>query len=120
MFAISHHGKGFNMKFPNGFSLSVQFSEFNYCDRRTYEPFENKEDGEHWESETAEIAIIYKGNLMNVFEAYKLGDEMRVDSVKGWVDTSYVAEIINIVSKASTQEEVFEGVKNIKSIKNHV
>ena len=108
MFRISHHGKGFTMKFQNNFALSVQFSEFNYCNRRTYEPLENKEEGKEWESETAEIAILYEGGLMEVFDynIYK-------DTVNGWVNTNYVAEIINIVSKASTQEEVFEGIKNL-------
>lgn len=52
-------GKGFHMRFENGWTVSVQFGPYNYCSRRntSFETLQtSKEKGEEWGSETAEIA----------------------------------------------------------------
>jgi len=72
---------GFQMKFSNGWTISVQWHHGSYCDGR------NSENGE---SPNAEIAIWdSKG------EWYDFGN----DTVKGYCSTDEVAGWINIVSK---------------------
>jgi hypothetical protein len=59
MFSITQ-GKGFFIKFENGFGLSVQWGPGNYCDHHVnWElPFDAPKQADRWESGTAEIAVI--------------------------------------------------------------
>lgn len=83
-------GKGFHMRFENGWTVSVQFGPYNYCSRRntSFETLQtSKEKGEEWGSETAEIAAWpTKG------EWYSFGD----DTVAGHES---VAEVLAFMQK---------------------
>ena len=89
MFYITD-GKGFQMKFANGWTASVQWSTGNYCDNRymRYSPTANIEAGQKG-SKTAEIAA-WDGNG----EWHNFGG----DTVKGWVSAEEVVEFLNMVS----------------------
>lgn len=52
-------GKGFQMRFPNGFIVSVQWGPHNYidADRRWFSP-NAPSDLRAWDSNTAEVAVM--------------------------------------------------------------
>jgi len=56
VFTISQ-GKGFQLTFKNGWTVSVQFGTGNYCERQNYQAkFESERNTRRWQSLTAEIA----------------------------------------------------------------
>jgi len=52
------HGRGFQMKFPNGVIASVQWGTANYCDRSSFNIYDYgiEMKTEMWESPNAEVA----------------------------------------------------------------
>lgn len=78
MFRITD-GKGFHIKFANGFTVSVQFGPGNYCDNHDKWPSfdtQDKDFGRH-SSSTAECAVwgedgemIQYGDWDNTFGGY--------------------------------------------------
>lgn len=82
--------KGFQMKFANGWTASVQWGNGNYCDNRNmrYSPTANIEAGAKG-SKTAEIAAWDASG-----EWYNFG----ADTVKGYCTPDEVATFINMVS----------------------
>ena len=91
MFAITE-GKGFQITFPNGWTVSVQFGPGNYCSNR-YAGFSgsaNPRNSNVYQCDDAEVAV---------FDAS--GEIVRItpwDQVEGDVSPERVAEIIAIVS----------------------
>lgn len=83
MFRITA-GKGFQMTFANGWTVSVQFGSGNYCENRSY-MYANKEVIERGESADAEIAAWDKNNNWFEFEH---------DTVKGRCSSNEVADFI--------------------------
>lgn len=77
MFSINQN-KGFTMTFSNDWTVSVQFSEFNYC--------HNDIDGD--DSKEAEIAAWDKNNKW-----YDFGS----DTVQGYCSADEVANFINLI-----------------------
>lgn len=77
----SYGSRGFQMKFTNGWTVSVQFGFGNYCDNR---------DDPKTSSPNAEIAAWDKDDYW-----YNFGD----DKVQGWVKAEEVAEFIHRISK---------------------
>ena len=109
--------KGFSMIFDNGFEISVQWGTMNYCARKGDGDWnesmnEKKLIGNRWKSSSAEIAIFNT----NVTDADALsGNDMIAfadETVKGWVSTDFVAEIIFKVSTANSFEELQQQVTN--------
>jgi hypothetical protein len=96
MFRITD-GKGFQITFENGWTVSVQFGPGNYISNRDLNSFsaksyseKNREFGERG-SPDAEIAAWDKnGEWMRFFE--------NNDSVKGWVSADEVAAFIQMVA----------------------
>jgi len=101
---IATHNKGFQMKFENGFSISVQWGPGNYCEKKNtdfHAPMKDK----FWESISAEIAIFDKdGGLV------QCGTH---DNVSGWLSTDTVAKCIAIVQSSITKEEMTEKIKTL-------
>ncbi len=89
MFYITD-GKGFQMKFANGWTASVQWGTGNYCDHydMRYSSTANVEAGQKG-STTAEIAA-WDGNG----EWHNFGN----DTVKGWVSPDEVVAFLSMVS----------------------
>jgi hypothetical protein len=90
MFRITD-GKGFQMTFDNGWTVSVQFGYGNYCENRQtrsattiFDTYTGKV-----ESPTAEIAA-WKGD-----QWYDFGD----DNIKGWVAVSEAMDFIEIIRR---------------------
>tara|TARA_Y100001963_G_C6672232_1_gene395661 strand:- start:325 stop:678 length:354 start_codon:yes stop_codon:yes gene_type:complete len=104
----TNKNKGFQMKFNNGFIISVQWGTMNYCEVYTkHFKIDGKEEMKtnHWESETAEIAVFNeKQEMIPLTER---------DCVIGWLTPNEVAECIEIVSSATSEEEIIEKIRNI-------
>ena len=111
MFTASYN-KGFSMTFNNGFEISVQWGTMNYCSKKGDGEWDESTRDTRWKSSTAEIAIFNT----NVTDADALsGNDMIAfanDTVKGWVSTDFVAEIIFKVSTANSFEELQQQVTN--------
>ena len=102
-FAINN-GKGFSMTFKNEVTISVQFSESHYCERR-FGLVEESRPTERWSSRDSEIAIFGKGKWLTLefiedidLESY---DDEGIstwhfdgDKVLGHLEPDHVAEAI--------------------------
>jgi len=85
-------GKGFQITFENGYTVSVQFGVHNYCERQKLSSTYLTEMGEEfWESKNAEIAVIDPdGNFLQITPC---------DTVDGHKEPHEVAELIYMVSQ---------------------
>lgn len=84
-----NRGKGFQVTFPNGYTLSTQFGEFNYCEHYPTKHIEAKpimtETIDH-QSKNAEIAIIDGNGDWATREAHAdIFNEILGDDVRGYV-----------------------------------
>ena len=81
-------GKGFQIKFDNGYTVSVQFGAYHYCDNRDNL---SAESGDFVESANAEIAIIKPddGGFVPLID----------NDVAGYVTPDQIAKIIHYVSQ---------------------
>jgi hypothetical protein len=96
--------KGVNMKFENGFEVSIQFGQNNYCTTIS-------QTLERTISTSAEMAIYDHNNKMiEVFPSYG----GNTDSVEGWLGTDDVVKIISIVANASDQKQIEVGLANMR------
>ena len=89
-------GKGFQVTFDNGITLSTQFGAGNYCENHSYDPQELKRPAKDITCSNAEIAIWQDfDKTWLTRQAYKdLFNEDIEDDVKGWIDTSEWAKLI--------------------------
>jgi len=104
MFKITD-GKGFHMRFSNGYTLSVQFGFGNYCNCKNYELRKGFSQMTHHlsptfeediESPDAEIAVIYGDeNIFLTREVWMevFGEDIG-DNVKGYVSPDKVGHLI--------------------------
>jgi hypothetical protein len=100
----SNMNKGVNMKFENGFEVSIQFGQNNYCTTIS-------QTLERTISTSAEMAIYDHNNKMiEVFPSYG----GNTDSVEGWLGTDDVVKIISIVANASDQKQIEVGLANMR------
>jgi hypothetical protein len=88
MFTITG-GKGFRMKFDNGWTVSVQWGPGSYSGRRDWiGDYEAPRRSDTWESPDAEVAAWKKDEPW-----YNFGD----DTVKGYMNVNEVLEFINMI-----------------------
>ena len=107
-FTITQH-KGFRLVFDNGFAISVQWGEANYCssqhDDELNPDFVSPKESDFWTSGSAEVAVFdKKGNMMSLGE----------DTVAGWLSADQVANLIAIVSFAKNKKELNKRIKALK------
>ena len=107
-FTITQH-KGFRLVFDNGFAISVQWGEMNYCTRQHDDElnpdFVSPKESDFWTSGSAEVAVFdKKGNMMSLGE----------DTVAGWLSSDQVAKVITIVQSAKTVNEIQTKLKALK------
>ena len=107
-FTITRH-KGFRLVFDNGFAISVQWGEMNYCTRQHDDElnpdFVSPKESDFWTSGSAEVAVFdKKGNMMSLGE----------DTVAGWLSADQVANLIAIVSFAKNKKELNKRIKALK------
>lgn len=99
---VSTMRKGFQMTFENGLTASVQWGAGNYCDNHFPEDmdFSCKRDAS---SDTAEVAVIYKGKLIDIDEF--LPEHCSSDfTVAGWLSPEDVLYFLNKVSEFKPTE----------------
>ena len=118
MFTASDN-KGFSMIFDNGFEISVQWGTVNYCSRKGDGEWnesmnEKKLIGNRWKSSSAEIAIFDTNKSDEDVLDNQDMIEFATDTVKGWVSTDFVAEIMFKVSAANSFEELQQQITNEK------
>lgn len=103
---ITTQNKGFQIKFENGFSISVQWGTMNYCERKNLMSEHESEMKESIvESVNAEIAIFDgEGEMLEIGKH---------DTVIGWVSPDEVAKVITIVSSATTKNEIETKIKTL-------
>ena len=93
MFKSTAH-KGFQLKFENGWTISVQWGTSNYCSNRSLDHYDLTEWFKRepfYECDTAEIAMWGSDDKWYEFE--------NGDTVKGWCTPNEVAEWIEKCSK---------------------
>ena len=95
---IATNNKGFQMKFKNGFAISVQWGPGNYCGVKGAD-FGAAMKTDFWESTSAEIAVFDKEGEFISINGYTLestdGTIKDVDDVvAGWLSTDKVAKVI--------------------------
>jgi hypothetical protein len=84
--------KGFQITFENGWTISVQFGVFNYCEHyHSGYNFGDEQKQETWKSENAEIAVFHN-DLSKPW--YSFGS----DTVKGYCSSGEVAMWIGKVA----------------------
>lgn len=83
---------GFQMTFTNGYTLSVVFGVFNYCEKRGRGNIGCEAAEPVWELKDAEIAIFDPNR-----EFVKLTD---YDDVKGWVSADTVGHLAGYLAAA--------------------
>lgn len=82
----SCQNKGFQMKFENGLTISVQFGTGNYCERRSYShPYNSEMSEEIIQSENAEIAIWDESNVWFNFGSDTVAGFASTDDVADWI-----------------------------------
>jgi len=84
-------GKGFHLKFPNGYTASVQFGPGNYCDNYASGLRWGETEAGNMGSSTVEVAAFGpEGDLVPIPEAS--------DTVQGYVPTSKLLEFLDWVA----------------------
>lgn len=100
MFKITQ-GKGFQITFANGYTVSVQFGAGNYCDNRDYSFYTPERDPALGAkgSETAEVAVFHSTGGQWYRPA--CFGEMN-DDVKGWVTPDELPQLFVEVANLPT------------------
>ena len=91
LFSITS-GKGFYMTFDNGFTVSVQFGVYNYCENFT---LDKTFDNNSTESKDAEVACLNKKGRLISLEDF---DKEIGDTVIGYLNTNEVLKFMNWVA----------------------
>ena len=104
---VSTMRKGFHMTFENGLTASVQWGAGNYCDNHFPEDmdFSCTKDAR---SDTAEVAVIYKGKFINANHFMSEENADWMDDVVGWLTPSQVVDFLRKVRDANISE--LEGI----------
>ena len=88
--------KGFHMTFENGLTASVQWGRGNYCENHFNANLGFCGMGPDAYSDDAEVAVIYKGNLINIGNF--LPEHCSHDgTVAGWLSPEDVLYFLNKV-----------------------
>ena len=104
--------QGFHMTFENGLTISVQWGFINYCDNKVFTINDIKEDHfycrKDMESDTAEIAIMLDGIILEPFTILKMDDPSDKDYnapfVMGYLTPENVLDIMNKVKSIDKGE----------------
>ena len=94
---VSTRRKGFQMTFENGMTASVQWGAGNYCDNHFPEDMDfcSKDAS----SDTAEVAVIYKGDLIDFIDEF-IPEECSTDgTVAGYLSPEDVLYFLNKVKE---------------------
>jgi len=97
-------GKGFHVRFGNGWTISVQFGWGNYCaTRNTGSRTDDRANGEKG-CENAEVAVFDPAGDFVKLPAFMYdGDEERRNDVAGWCDADSVLRLMNRTASQSKE-----------------
>lgn len=87
----SFNNKGFQIKFENGWTISVQFGYGNYC--------ENKNHPDGWDFSMKQNVVISGDAEIAMWDKDGNWYDFGSDTVKGWCSPNEVAEWIYKCSK---------------------
>ena len=91
-------GRGFQIEFKNGYTISIMFGDSNYGDHYNDPDFDDEDSKEYLESSQAEVAIRKpNGEIM--------GD------ILGWVSPDFVAALIPVVATGD-EAKMIEVIQN--------
>lgn len=94
---INTQGKGFQMTFANGNTISVQWGYGNYCENRDGEmTYEKKGKDINTKSIDAEVATWDKDGSWNLRTFVPDAS----DDVKGYMSTDEVLALMNVIANA--------------------
>ena len=98
-----NQGKGFQITFDNGLTLSTQFGSGNYCDNQlgsTSDPLVAVQKHESYKSKTAEIAVMNGAGDWKTRETMILaGLDEPCDDVVGWVSVADWAKLVWVLAE---------------------
>jgi hypothetical protein len=97
--------KGFHMTFANGLTASVQWGAGNYCDNHFPEDPEDFYCRKDAQSDTAEVAVFYKGELIHLGQ-FLPEDAYYDEVVCGWRSPEEVLDFLNKVREFVPESEV--------------
>lgn len=95
---INTQGKGFQMSFPNGYRISVQWGRNNYCENQFMDRDHKIKYNSRLESVDAEIAILDDDDNFHRPPSW-------AEDVKGWCNTSDVLDWMNYTSNLPKKGE---------------
>lgn len=97
---VSTMRKGFHITFANGLTASVQWGNGNYCDNHFPRDmdFSCTKDAE---SNTAEVAVFRKGNMIDANDFMPDGVEYSCDIVVGYLTPEQVVDFLSNVKNAN-------------------
>jgi len=84
-------GKGFHLNFDNGWVLSIQVGEFNYCANRDIHFEDRLDSGRSASCPDAEIAVWHKEEHGML--------HLGADTVAGWVPGNTVLKVVNYLNR---------------------
>lgn len=93
---VSTRRRGFYMTFENGMTASVQWGAGNYCDNYDDMDFSCSKDAQ---SDTAEVAVIYKGDLIDFIDEFIPEDCTSDGTVSGYLSPKDVLYFLNKVKE---------------------
>ena len=112
---------GFQLAFPNGWTISVQWGYANYCTNRKNLSINNTFNPDFIDSYTAEIAIWpteYRGRLTNTWFSFD-GDKVLgwqsltqvmlwIYKVRGWPEYKYPVEFLELIDPFGNHNKELE------------
>jgi len=94
MFNITQ-GKGFQITFENGCTVSIQFGTGNYCEKRSFDAkYGSEKLNDMWESPNAEIAAWDKDNNWHCFGQDTVEGHQSPEQVLAFINQIYTQGII--------------------------
>ena len=113
-------GKGMRVGFSNGYELSVQFGPGNYCSRKDLgSDYAAPKKAEYWESEDAEIAVFFGGEMLDAGEYDQVIGHINPDQVArlmavlACLPADYGTDIRGIVEQALAEPDTLEKIATI-------
>lgn len=104
-FVRSCENMGFQIRFSNGYMISVQFGTFSDCSRKSFDCSRIGEERtmEMVESSDAEVAIFYDSEFLENAKLEKLLDEAGLElsgdgMVCGWVSADDIGRLIGYLA----------------------
>lgn len=102
---VSTMRKGFQMTFANGMTASVQWGAGNYCDNHSPKDVYDYYCKRDMDSNTAEVAVIYKGELIDFIDEFVPEECSNDGMVAGYLSPEEVLYFLNKVSEFNPEAE---------------